>query len=178
MESYKLRVKIGVHEFEAEGPEDIVRQQFDEFKSLVESVRASKPQLGGAAPSETPAARAAPGLEVQTEQISRLFHHDEKRNLVTLTALPPGDNRDANAVLLALLGYRLLRGEDVVPISRLMTSLKKSGCDLVRIDRAASDYIPALIMKGGRARGGKYQLTNQGYAEARRLMEELLAHMG
>ena len=40
MESYRIKVKIGEHEFEAEGPAEIVQSQFETFKQLI----ASQPQ--------------------------------------------------------------------------------------------------------------------------------------
>src|SRR6266852_1231085 len=35
METFKIRVKLGDHEFEAEGPQEAVERQFETFKELV-----------------------------------------------------------------------------------------------------------------------------------------------
>ena len=35
MDSYRIRVKVGPHEFEAEGPEGIVKEQFEVFRDLI-----------------------------------------------------------------------------------------------------------------------------------------------
>ncbi len=36
-DNYRLKIKIGQHEFEAEGPADVVREQFQVFKDLIAS---------------------------------------------------------------------------------------------------------------------------------------------
>ena len=43
MAEYKLKIKVGEHEFEAEGPADVVQAQFAAFKDLVSSMAVQKP---------------------------------------------------------------------------------------------------------------------------------------
>src|SRR5688572_17943197 len=43
MPDYRLKIKIGDHEFDAEGPADVVQAQFEVFKELVLTAPASKP---------------------------------------------------------------------------------------------------------------------------------------
>ena len=35
METTRIRLKIGIHEFEAEGPTEIVNEQFASFKEMI-----------------------------------------------------------------------------------------------------------------------------------------------
>ena len=51
MENTRIKIKIGNHEFEAEGPSKIVQEQFEAFKQLI----ASTPQ------------HVAPSLKTPTE---------------------------------------------------------------------------------------------------------------
>lgn len=55
MDGYKLRVKIGDHEFEAEGPADVVKEQFELWKSLVTS----------APPPQTPRIDTPPPIQLE-----------------------------------------------------------------------------------------------------------------
>ena len=62
MDTYKLRMKIGTAEFEAEGSEETVRQQFEEFKALLDhpahtSAGSSAPKENGGAQTEAPATK-------------------------------------------------------------------------------------------------------------------------
>ena len=40
---YKLKIKIGTHEFEAEGPAEAVKEQFEAFKELIQTLPAQPP---------------------------------------------------------------------------------------------------------------------------------------
>ena len=42
MADYRLKIKIGEHEFEADGPVDAVKSQFEAFKELITSLTAQK----------------------------------------------------------------------------------------------------------------------------------------
>lgn len=93
METFRLRVKIGPHEFEAEGPKDSVMAQFEAWKTLIGSTPATTPPVSKV---------VAPATEVPTrEGLSApwdVFEVDEKRRLVTLRVHPTGETRDADAV--------------------------------------------------------------------------------
>ena len=104
----------------------------------------------------------------------RVFGIDERRDLVTLRVHPTGDTRDADAVLLLLYGYRVLRETDDVPVTKLTKSISMSGLRGDRIDRLAGEHVRTnLIVKHGSGKGGKYVLTNTGRARAETLTEEL-----
>src|SRR5437867_11374172 len=126
METFKLRVKIGQHEFEAEGPEETVKAQFLEWKELIQSVPATVSPVRQA-PERAPVA-AAPrhsmdsllassqddgsdrhqGTGISEADMAHVFAQDKDRRIVTLRVLPTGDNRHGDGLLLLLYGYRQL----------------------------------------------------------------------
>ena len=83
MENYRIKVKIGEHEFEADGPADAVQSQFEMFKQLIanqpkpidttkkepqqeESMAPLRPTLRPSARSNLPSQRARPLPNSQT----------------------------------------------------------------------------------------------------------------
>src|SRR5438874_459406 len=95
-ESYKLRVKVGVSEFEAEGPADIVKQQFSDFLAAVASVSAmpAAAVLSGSAPLLTISGTGtAAGTSIASgvsapdrNELRRIFSENDA--VISLTALP------------------------------------------------------------------------------------------
>lgn len=177
MDAYKLRIKIGSHEFEAEGPKDAVTAQFEAWKELIVSLPAVQSQEKNARipPSSLMELRTGEGSVTSPWDI---FEIDEKRNLVSLKVHPTGDQRDADAVLLILYGYRRALGQNDALVTRLKESMEVSGLRPGRIDRAVVAHIRSgFLMKAGRGKGGKYRLTNTGVARveemARGLVEQL-----
>ncbi len=195
METFKLRVKIGQHEFEAEGPEESVKAQFQAWKDLLESaptaVRA--PAASAADPStrsavhttdahlvppqtEGPSRSAGNGLS--DEDLGHVFQEDKEKQLVTLRVLPTGEDRHSDGLLLLLYGFRQIRQQHEVKVTSLKAALQSSGSAPDRIDRAAVPYIRAgYLMKSGSGKGGKYRLTNKGVAKAEGLAEDLVQQL-
>jgi hypothetical protein len=176
METMKIRLKVGVHEFEAEGPPEEVKAQLAVWQELVVGARpvAGSGSSGSSAgvPAETEAG-VPEGLGNGGGR--RLFVLDDRKELVTLRAHPTGETRDADAVLLIVYGYRLLRDQDEVLVTKLLESLRVSGMNVDRIDRAVGPHLIAgYLLKTGRAKGGKYRLTNTGREHARRIAERLV----
>ena len=180
MDAYKLRIKIGPHEFEAEGQKDAVNAQFEDWKKLVESL-SHGPQF--TAPPKTHETshntNQQPSLDSSLAHyrslLAPVFDLDEKRGLVTLRVLPSGDKRHSDAILLILYGYRKLRGQDEVLVTRLKSSLESSGSSPGRIDRAAESYkLDGSLVKSGSRTGGKYRLTNKGMARAEGMVKTML----
>lgn len=183
MEPTRLRVKVGVHEFDAEGPAEQVTAQFEAWKQLI-AVQAMP----------TPETQKRP-LNIPPEAIDSVKTRDgyaapwdifggDEGDLMTLKAHPPqGDTRDADAILLVLYGYRKAgndgAGQAEVPVTKLKESLDVSGIRIARIDRAIAQYLRAgFVLKSGRGKGGVYRLTNTGFAKAedmaRKLFEQLV----
>lgn len=180
MESYRLHVKIGTHEFEAEGSAEVVKEQFEIFKELIGSTSAQS-----LAQEEEPNSITIANSDAEsggngdiTRRQSILFAHDSKRSLVTLRIPRRGKQGVSESILLVLLGYCLLRSEDEVGVTKIKTSLAQSGIKAERIDRqTSSDVDNGLLLKMGRAKGSKYRLTNTGRNKAERLMEETLSQV-
>lgn len=175
MDTHRLRVKIGPHEFEAEGSEESVIAQFNEFKKLIETVPVPGPSLSLTPTTGSLSTHPHAPTSIEMSRLEPLFSNDERRGLVSLRIIPTGERRDSDATLLVLLGFKLLRNEDVVPVTSLKAALQQSGCEPKRVDRAAEPYRKeGLLLKGGKGKGGKYRITNKGISRAHEIMESML----
>ncbi|HKQ59497.1 MAG TPA: hypothetical protein VJY35_16655 [Candidatus Eisenbacteria bacterium] len=169
MENHKLRVRVGVHEFEAEGTEEAVAAQFAVWKELIN---------GSSAKPLQPSPPAARGTEPRAREgyihIPGVFMTDDKRKLVTLEVHPPGESREADALLLLLYGYSTVYSLDLVPVTKLLEAMAVSGLRVDRVDRALAPHTRAgYVLKAGRGKGGKYRLSNTGHARAEEMAKEL-----
>jgi hypothetical protein len=170
METYKLKIKIGEHEFEAEGATEVVRQQFEAFKELI----ASLPQVSAvnkglaSAQSQVDNTGTADTSAFALDKITRV-----EGRYVSLTVRP---STVEDALMVMLLGQRTFRGNDSVTGSELLDGLRQSGITVTRIDwrleRLAGD---GLIIKIGAGRASRYRLTNQGMNKAQELARDLIA---
>ena len=171
MDSYKLHLKIGLHEFSAEGPVDVVKQDFELWKSMIsdlpaQPVPAAALGQNGAAPPNN----SAPPKET----IEKVYVIDERRDMLSLRVLPRSDDRYADALLLLLLGYKIIKGADEMMVTQLKPSLRQSGCMVDRVDQIAAKYVRhGFLNKGGMGKGGRYSLTNSGAEKAIALLNSL-----
>jgi hypothetical protein len=182
MDTYRMRVKIGTAEFEAEGPEEAVRADYQAFlTSLVERVPERAPEaqaitqsiIDPATPLETTEPSSTSGQS--PDDIKALFDYNPKRKIVSLRFPPQGADRLPKTLLLTLYGYKRLAGEDEVPVTLLKAALVLAGLSVDRVDRIAEPLRrEGLILKGGKAKGGKYRLTNPGISKAESDARELL----
>jgi hypothetical protein len=172
MTDYRLKIKIGEHEFEAEGPADIVQAQFDIFKELVsrapikatpEKPEQKIPDTGGQANGN--------GTNTNQLDLEKIMRADGRVVSLTVRA---GSGTDA--VLLLLLGQRQFRSNDSVTGSELAAGLRESGHGALRgdylTDRLARD---GAVITIGEHRGRKYRLTNTGVARAQEIARNLIA---
>ncbi|MGB8985663.1 MAG: hypothetical protein WCC37_03430 [Candidatus Sulfotelmatobacter sp.] len=164
METYKLHIKIGQHEFQGEGPEETVKKSFEDWKFLMSSLPAAEISKPAAAQSQVVNGSMTPR---DGDLLAKMFVLDEKRGLVTLRILPRGDDREADAALLVLFGFHEMKAQDEVLVTQLKPALKQSGCNINRVDAVVAKYQrEGLINKGGSGKGGKYSLTNSGLEKA------------
>ena len=171
MESYKLHLKIGPHEFSAEGPVEVVKQDFELWKALIQEVPV---QVAPAAPVEQNGKPPANTSGPAKEQMDKVYLFDDKRDLLSLRILPRSDDRYADAVLLVLLGYKLIKHLDEVMVTQLKPAMRQSGCMVERIDQVAAKYVrQGFLNKGGMGKGGRYSLTNSGIEKAAALLHNL-----
>ena len=176
MGDYRIRVKIGNAEFEAEGPEESVKEQFEAFKQLLQLTvpRVIDPTtVISTSPSQ--AQQRVPESPDQ-ERLRVLFLFSKTGDFISLAFRPQGDNLQQRALLLILYGFRRLLGQEDVPVGTLKRSLEQSGFYVGRVDRIAMPLVKeGLVLKGGKkGKGGKYKLTNLGLtatdAEVRSLL--------
>lgn len=185
MDTAKLRVKIGLHEFEAEGPSEQVSQQFEDWKTLISDLAATQAPLKPIHNNitVTPASLALtsqnPVLSVIDQaQLGSIYTIDEKRDLILLRVLPTGEDRHRAAVLLIIYGYLRQAQMDEVPVTKLMASLVSSGSAPDRVDRAATPSVnDGLLVKSGSGKGGKYRLTNKGITRTEEMVAGLLQQL-
>ena len=171
MDNYKLHVKIGEHEFNSEGPAEVVKEAFETWKELI-----------GSNPGKTTTSReryngfeSADPSTLDTERLNRVFLYDSGKDLVSVNIFPRGADRVRDTLLLVLLGYKALKSQHEVMATKLTPALRQSGCKIDRVDRLAAKYInQGLINKGGMAKSGRYSLTNTGLARAIEVMDDLL----
>lgn len=172
--SYRLHIKLGNAEFDAEGPQAIVQEAYDKFLCAVErnSGAVVHIQQEDAASSPHPD-DAAQGERLGPALLQRAYATDPKRGIVSLRALPPeGPNKAGEAGLMILYGSHALLQMTEVPVTRLKAGLRQSGIQVDRVDRIMAPYSRVLI-KGGAGVGGKYALNNQGTAQAEELLRKI-----
>ncbi len=183
METYKLRMKIGEHEFEAEGSESSVKEQFGQFKELLAQFPSRRPFVFSSPiktidTSATPADQTTEKKTVEPS-LAPVFDLDAKKGLVTLKTKPTGERALQDALLLTLLGFRLVRGDDEVMVTSLKDSLEKTGFKVERVDWIADPCLrQGWVLKGGKGKGGKYSLTNAGLEQSQKLLDGLLNKVG
>jgi hypothetical protein len=161
---YKLQVKLGPAEFNAEGPQDAVKSDYEKFlEALSHGQRQpDQPNLNGNEKISPDVAVA----DADSAALQRVFSGDQKKGIVSLRLLPPdGPNRAADAAILILFGFSKLFQQREVPVTRLKASLVLSGIHVDRLDRFMGTHA-GLVIKGGARIGGRYSLNNQGIAQA------------
>lgn len=163
MDTNRLKIKIGEHEFEAEGPVDVVQDQFAAFKELIANMpkeitqQASEPSSDGAPPN---------GLAL--EKITRV-----QGRTVSLTvhveSIP-------DAILVLLLGQRKLRNNDSVTGGEIMDGLRESGQIVTRVDHTLNHLsTQGGVIRIGTGRGRRYRLTNIGIIHAEEVAKNLIS---
>jgi hypothetical protein len=179
MDEHKLKVKFGNFEFEAYGTEASVQKQFELFMKGVnaqppasETKRTDMPKHERGRDDEVPAddrPRRNNG-PLDPELIASAFAQDAK-GTVSLKALPDdSDEPAADALLLILYGYRVVKNQNDVLVTQLALAARQSGTTIDRIDRAIAAR-QGLFLKAGARRGGKYQLNNRGVQHVETLLK-------
>jgi hypothetical protein len=176
---YKLKVRVGEAEFEAEGPEDTVRDQFDLFMGCLAdsgALRTGKlvkkpPQREDDTGGDPPDSSDDLDGEIDSTLLERAFRQDSKGS-VSLRTLPNGESTTADALMLVLYGIQKIKGLHEVSAIELTASARQSGINLTRIDRTLatqSDY----VRKGGAGKGMRYSLNNPGENKSAELLKSM-----
>lgn len=168
--SYKIRVKLGTNEFEAEGPEEVVKEQFGLFLEIAKAPGIPAPRQDP--PSPLRLNGAIHGEAVSAEMLARAFAVDSEGQ-VSLRILPRTNDRDADGLLILLYGFRKLSNQVDVLSGRLLRAALTSGLSAVRVDRTFMPHTE-LITKGGKRVGSRWGLNNRGIAKAEEIIIEML----
>lgn len=159
VDNYRLKIKMGAFEFEAEGPRDSVDARFADFKSLI---------------------KTAPPV-VASNDTSLLYRIDRERSHISLRVLPPsGDGvirQTANAILLLLLGYNDHLSSPNAPVLALAKAIRESGLTNVKRLSTAFPLLQkdGLALKKGSGKGTYYQISNPGISFAKNLSQTILS---
>ena len=167
---YKLRVKVGVHEFEAEGPEDAVEGQFALFLEIARTPPSPRQEAppGDAGNGNNP----RPPAVFNDEMLDRVFKVDQEGQ-VSLRILPQTNNRDSDGLLVLLYGFSRLADQPDVLAGRLLKAAKISGLSVDQIDRTIAPHLDA-VTKGGARVGSRYRLKNNGVTRAEGIIAAML----
>jgi hypothetical protein len=163
MDPYRLKVKAGTHEFDAEGPTEAVQRQFQEWKELI----ASLPRQTNDTPAENgkQANNDQPGATPPPLPMDKIFRAEGR--VISLTALP---SNEQEAALLVLLGQRHYRSNESVTGSEVMDGLQLSGYRLARVDRMMDQLATeGVVIRTGQHRGTRYRLSNTGLSRAQQI---------
>jgi len=167
MDALKLKMKIGEHEFEAEGPADVVQAQFAAFKELVSAIPTKPAQASQKSEEQEPVINNAELSHLPLEKIMKV-----EGRMVSLTA--KCDTVD-EAILLLLLGQKEFRSNQEVTGAEIMDGLKQSGYILPRVDKTLDKLSrDGNVITVGVHRGRRYRLTNQGLTAALNIAKEVL----
>jgi hypothetical protein len=170
----RVKIKIGDHEFDAEGSAESVREQFQVFQELVKVAAAvsmakiqNKEQFTGNA-LETLAKQDA----AVDSGLPKIMHLDNRTVSLTVRLTSVYD-----AVVVMLYGQKALRSNDAVTGSELSAGLSATGGFAIgRLDRILDKLADdGDVIAFGERRGKRYRLTNTGTAKARALIAEMIA---
>ena len=185
MEPFHLRMKVGAHEFEAEGEQESVERQFAAWREMIASAPApsasSPPPPLVPSPQESDGGGQVPlplnnsgtsGVRVDPSGFEKIIRREGKN--LSLSVLPNGENRVADAALVLMIAHKAYNSLDQVGGMALLEGLKQSGYPIDRVDRVLERHIPDLILRSGVRRAVKYRLNNRGLNRAINLARELM----
>ena len=170
----RLKLKIGAHEFEAEGPPDLVKEQLEAFRLLISTVPAAPPAAAvvQAPPPLTVVDESAQQMNAEAS-LARIMRVDDR--VVSLTIRPRSVDE---AVLLLLYGQKAMRANDSVTGAEIMDGLTATGVRVERADRLLEKAAMAGdVIVAGAGRAKRYRLSNAGLANARSVAAEHIANV-
>ena len=162
--THRIKIKIGDAEFEAEGPSELVKQQYSAFLEAVSKrPQATTPTHGTPKPSLT--------KDATSEELSLVFQ--QGKDGISLLRTPRTDNPKADALIVLLYGFQKLQDERYVGAPTLLKAAVASGLGLDRLDRTI-EARSAWIHATGNRKGKRYTLTNPGIVEAKKMVDALI----
>jgi hypothetical protein len=171
MAEYRLKIKIGEHEFEAEGPADVVQSQFAAFKDLVGSIGVEKPRLADAVAESADPAKDTNNNTSAPLPMEKIMRAEGRLISLTVRAASIQD-----AILALLLGQRQYRANDSVTGSEILDGLRESGQAVSRIDHTLNQLSDeGSVITIGAHRGRRYRLTNAGVSRAQNVVRSMIS---
>jgi hypothetical protein len=178
MADYRLKIKIGEHEFEAEGPTDVVQSQLEIFKELVSRAPVTVP--------EKPKPEQVAATDDSGKQTGGVQQNGTGASPLDLEKIMRADGRvisltvraetATDAVLLLMLGQRQFRSNDSVTGAELAEGLRESGYASIRGDHVTDRLAnQGAVITIGAHRGRRYRMTNAGVARAQDIARALIA---
>lgn len=166
----KIAIKLGGAEFTAEGPADLVKEQFAAFMEAASRAAPTRPDGAPEARGGGSAEREEDHVdEITAQLIDRVY--GDRGNTVSLKVLPKGGAADA--LLLLLYAFLNQRGEDEVTGAALAAAADLSGVQMGRLDRTIATRSEFITTSGVR-RGKRYGLNNRGIKECERILAGIL----
>jgi hypothetical protein len=170
---YKLKVRVRGSEFEAEGPEELVREQFQAFLQIANASNPQGKEEDSARTNRDEERRnGSSGPDPVNKQWDRAFAVDADQ-CASLLVLPASKNAISDAIILLIYGNQIIGSIDAVQSARLMTAAQQSGLRIDRIDRNLSAEHRRYVIKGGNRKGSRYSLNNRGRVYAQQLLETM-----
>lgn len=170
MDNYHLKIKVGNHEFEANGPQESVERQFNTWKELIATVPRQRDNIAANTQMQEQAATSSEASPLALDRIMRV-----EGRVISLTAPP---ELAPEAVLLILLGQRQFRSNEAVTGSEMMDGLQLSGFRMARVDRLLDSLATGgQVIRSGSHRGTRYRLSNTGLARAQEVARNVLARI-
>ncbi|HKQ50223.1 MAG TPA: hypothetical protein VJZ71_19265 [Phycisphaerae bacterium] len=170
METHRVRAKVGIHEFDAEGDRETVDRQYAEFLKRIDGVGSTPTPAAPAAKIETPPANGGTNA-IDDTIMARIFNRSG--DSVSLNILPRTPQMQADALLVLLYGFERLLSRQFVGSFPLIAAARQSGIQLDRLDRVI-DFHEQFIISGGFGRGRRYALNNQGKTFAETVIKGML----
>lgn len=159
----RMKMKVGDAEFEADVAGDAVQPMYDQFLSMLGHRRNGS---GGTVFAEAPPRDAFdPALLKQIFDV----HQD---GAVVLRMLPAGPDKEADAMLLLLYGYYVLKNEECVLATHLFRAAEHSGISVRRPTNECARNGRFVICNGQR-NGSHYALSSQGHAMAEQIISTM-----
>jgi hypothetical protein len=170
METTKIKIKIDQHEFEAEGPTEIVQSQFKDFQELIAALKEQKNITAATTQKQEESFTLQPPV-APPSVYDRIMSVEGR--IVSLTVQAPSES---DAVLLLMLGQRTFRSNGTVTGGQIMEGLQQSGVIVPRVDRIMDRLASeGMVIRIGVHRATRYRFTNQGFTKAQEIANAAIA---
>jgi hypothetical protein len=174
----RLKIKVGEHEFEASGDPEDVKEQYRMFVELVGTMARTPPSqpqtLSSNDTPEVDSSTPAPSTPANDLVLTKIMKQEGR--LVSLTVRPKSL---IDAIMLLMLGHKVIRSSEYTTGAELIDGLKTTGgITFSRIDKIMEKISDdGDIIVTGERRGKKYRMTNAGMTKARQIAQDLLAQV-